>query len=26
LYWVMSFYKEQQALNKELWKRHGVHL
>ncbi|MCW5622289.1 MAG: hypothetical protein KIS79_14375, partial [Burkholderiales bacterium] len=24
LYWVMSFYHEQQELNRELWKKHGV--
>ena len=26
LYWVLSFYKEQHALNVELWKKHGIHL
>src|SRR5581483_946563 len=26
LYWVMSLYKQQHALNVELWKKHGVKL
>jgi len=26
LYWVMSFYQEQQELNRELWKKHGVEI
>ena len=24
LYWVMSFYHDQLALNRKLWKQHGV--
>ena len=26
LYWVISLYKSQHALNVELWKKHGVKL
>jgi hypothetical protein len=26
LYWVLSFYSEQQALNRKLWKAHGVEI